>query len=179
MVTKPATRAGEYHRHRRFPGSLRTRSVSVDLETFLVGLVRVVAEAAARLVRIRGTEDDEFVGLDDPLGVHPLATAAMAHRQGLGDVLGPGHQRRDRLERPPQEVQVNLASRDQLKLTMEKRGDVVSHSERRGALEYRSCEDVVARIERLEGAGNSSASLSTAAPALSEDPQAQGGSKTE
>jgi len=52
--------------------------------------------------------------------------------------------------RPPRYVEVSLAARDQLSLTFEKRGDVVTQSERRDILEYRSCEDVVARIEGLE-----------------------------
>lgn len=56
--------------------------------------------------------------------------------------------------RPPRQMQVSLAARDQLTLTFEKRGDLVSQTERHDALEYRSCEDVVARIERLEQRGD-------------------------
>jgi Mg-chelatase subunit ChlD len=51
---------------------------------------------------------------------------------------------------PPQNVQISLAPRDRLKLTLEKDGDFVSHFERRDRMQYRSCEDVVASIERLE-----------------------------
>jgi hypothetical protein len=51
---------------------------------------------------------------------------------------------------PPQQVPVSLSSRDSVKVTLEKRGDFVSHVEQRDQMEYRSCEDVVARIERLE-----------------------------
>ena len=57
---------------------------------------------------------------------------------------------------PPQVVPVSLASRDRLSLTLRKDGDHVSHVEQRGSMEHRSCEDVVARIERLE---NRTASL--------------------
>lgn len=52
--------------------------------------------------------------------------------------------------RPPQQTRVSLAPRDRLTLTFEKQGDAVAHTERRDVLEHRSCEDVVARIERLE-----------------------------
>ena len=37
-----------------------------------------------------------------------------------------------------------------MSLTLEKAGDAVSHYERRDQIGYRSCEDVVAKIERLE-----------------------------
>jgi len=51
---------------------------------------------------------------------------------------------------PPKSVQVSLAPRDQLTLTLEKERDFVSHFERRERMEHRSCEDVVVSIERLE-----------------------------
>ena len=51
---------------------------------------------------------------------------------------------------PPQNVQISLAPRDQLTLTLEKKGDFVSHFERRDRMQHRSCDDVVAAIERLE-----------------------------
>lgn len=62
---------------------------------------------------------------------------------------------------PPREVQVRIAPRDQLTLTLEKRGDVISPVERRDVLEYRSCDDVVARIERLERAADATQPLTT------------------
>jgi Mg-chelatase subunit ChlD len=52
---------------------------------------------------------------------------------------------------PPQVVQINLAPRDQLTLTLQKLGNVVSHFERRDRLEYTSCEDAIGTIERLGG----------------------------
>lgn len=51
---------------------------------------------------------------------------------------------------PPQDVPVTLAPRDGVTLTLQKQGDYVSHFERRDQIEYRSCENVVANIERLE-----------------------------
>ena len=50
---------------------------------------------------------------------------------------------------PPQTVQISLAPRDQLTLTLEKEGDNVSHFERRNRLPYTSCEDAIASMERL------------------------------
>jgi Mg-chelatase subunit ChlD len=64
---------------------------------------------------------------------------------------------------PPQNVQISLAPRDQLTLMLEKEGDFVSHFERRDSIQYRSCEDVVASIERLEAGQESQESLATAA----------------
>jgi len=51
---------------------------------------------------------------------------------------------------PPRNVQISLAPRDRLTLTMEKEGDFVSHFERRDSIQHKSCDDVVASIERLE-----------------------------
>jgi len=61
---------------------------------------------------------------------------------------------------PPQNVPVSLASRDRVKVTLEKQGDFVSHFERRDQIEYKSCENVAASIERLE-AGDASLQSST------------------
>ena len=44
---------------------------------------------------------------------------------------------------PPQSVDVSLAPRDRVALTLEKRGEFVAHSERRGRIEHQSCEDVM------------------------------------
>jgi Mg-chelatase subunit ChlD len=52
---------------------------------------------------------------------------------------------------PPQEVQVKLTARDQLTLTLQKRGDLVSHFVRHNNLQYTSCEDAIESIERLGG----------------------------
>jgi Mg-chelatase subunit ChlD len=53
---------------------------------------------------------------------------------------------------PPQVVDISLAPRDQLTLTLQKRDNVVSHFERRDRLQYTSCEDAIGTIERLGGA---------------------------
>jgi Mg-chelatase subunit ChlD len=51
---------------------------------------------------------------------------------------------------PPQDVAVSLSPSDSVTLTLQKQGDFVSHFEHRDRIEHRSCEDVVASIERLE-----------------------------
>ena len=50
----------------------------------------------------------------------------------------------------PQTVPVSLSPRERVTLTLQKEGGFVSHFEQRGRIEYRSCEDVAATIERLE-----------------------------
>ena len=52
---------------------------------------------------------------------------------------------------PPQEVQISLSPRERLTLTLQKRGDLVSHFERHNRLQYTSCEDAIRSIERLGG----------------------------
>ena len=44
---------------------------------------------------------------------------------------------------------ISLSPRDRVTLTLEKAGDAVSHYEQRDQIGYRSCEDMVAAIERL------------------------------
>ena len=63
---------------------------------------------------------------------------------------------------PPQEARITLAPRDQLTLTLEKRGDVVSHFERRSRLPYTNCEDAIASMERLEKSNELQSPLATA-----------------
>jgi len=63
---------------------------------------------------------------------------------------------------PPQNVQISLAPRDRMTLTLEKKGDQVSHFERRSRLPHMSCEDAVAAIERLENSREAQESLRTA-----------------
>ncbi len=48
---------------------------------------------------------------------------------------------------PPQVVPVSLSPTDRLMLTLEKRGDHVTHNEYRARIAHRSCEDVAASIE--------------------------------
>jgi len=63
---------------------------------------------------------------------------------------------------PPQNVPVSLSSRERVKLTLEKEGDFISHFERRDQIEYKSCENVAASIERLEAGEASRDSLQSA-----------------
>jgi Mg-chelatase subunit ChlD len=51
---------------------------------------------------------------------------------------------------PPQSLSVSLSPRDRVILTLEKAGDRVSRHEHREQIGYRSCEEMVAKIERLE-----------------------------
>ena len=63
---------------------------------------------------------------------------------------------------PPQDVPVSLSPSDSVTLTLEKQGDFVSHFERRDRIEHRSCDDVVASIERLEASQETLQPLRTA-----------------
>ena len=60
---------------------------------------------------------------------------------------------------PPQSVPVSLAAKDRVTVTLEKQHGAVSYFERRDRIGYRSCEDVVARIERLEAGQETLGSL--------------------
>ncbi len=51
---------------------------------------------------------------------------------------------------PPQIVPISLTPRDSIALTLEKVGGKVYHVADRQTIEHRACDDVVARIERLE-----------------------------
>ncbi len=64
---------------------------------------------------------------------------------------------------PPQSMPVSLSPRDRLTLTVEKTGDAVTQYERRDRIGYRSCEEMVAKIERLE-AGRESLHSATEEP---------------
>jgi len=50
----------------------------------------------------------------------------------------------------PQTVPVSLSPKERVTLTLQKEDGYVSHFEKRDRIEYRSCEDVAANIERLE-----------------------------
>ena len=51
---------------------------------------------------------------------------------------------------PPHVVQVSLAPRDRVMLTLEKQGDHVSHFERRDQIQHQACEDAATSIERIQ-----------------------------
>jgi len=63
---------------------------------------------------------------------------------------------------PPKEMRISLSPRDSVTLTLEKQGGVVSHIERRDEMQHRSCEDVVAAIDRSESSQETQESLRTA-----------------
>ncbi len=63
---------------------------------------------------------------------------------------------------PPQNVEISLAARDRVTLTLEKEGGFVSHFERRNRMQHKSCDDVVAAIERLEGSEKTPKAIQTA-----------------
>jgi len=63
----------------------------------------------------------------------------------------PGGDYRVELDTSPLRVmQIDLTPGDQLTLTLEKRGDYVSHFESSDPVQYRSCEDAIAAMEYLE-----------------------------
>ena len=64
---------------------------------------------------------------------------------------------------PPQNVEISLAARDRvtLTLTLEKEGGFVSHFESRNRMQHKSCDDVVAAIERLEGSKKTHGAIQT------------------
>ncbi len=62
---------------------------------------------------------------------------------------------------PPQNVEISLAARDRVTLTLEKEGGFVSHFERRNRMQHKSCDDVVAAIERLEGSKKTHRAIQT------------------
>ncbi len=62
---------------------------------------------------------------------------------------------------PPQIVEISLAARDRVTLTLEKEGGFVSHFERRNRMQHKSCDDVVAAIERLEGSKKTHGAIQT------------------
>jgi hypothetical protein len=47
-------------------------------------------------------------------------------------------------------MQVTLAPRDRVMLTLEKQGANVTHVEHRDQIEHRSCEDVATSIEKMQ-----------------------------
>ena len=93
-------------------------------------------------------------------GSTEVASGSLASEEPL--LLPEGDYRVELHSSPPQQMPISLAPRDQLTLTLEKRGGVVSHSEHRGRLAHTSCEDAVANIERLEASKESQETLQTA-----------------
>jgi Mg-chelatase subunit ChlD len=70
---------------------------------------------------------------------------------------------------PPHDVEINLAPRDELTLTLEKEAGAVSHVERRGRLEYMACEDTMTSQARPQISEGRSLPITTAPTVQSED----------
>ena len=62
---------------------------------------------------------------------------------------------------PPQEMRISLAPRDRLTLTLQKRGGVVSHFERRDQIQHRSCEGAIVSTEKLKKSNDPQRQLAT------------------
>ncbi len=93
-------------------------------------------------------------------GSTEVATGSLGSEEPL--FLPEGDYRIELDSSPPQNVQISLAPRDRMTLTLQKEGDFVSHFERRDRMQHRSCEDVVATIERLEAGQETQESLRSA-----------------
>jgi Ca-activated chloride channel family protein len=84
--------------------------------------------------------------------VHKGSTEVASGSLGSGAplYLPEGDYRVELHSSPPQSLPVSLSPRDRVTLTLEKAGDAVTRYERRDQIGYRSCEEMVAKIERLE-----------------------------
>ncbi len=144
--------------------ALRAQGIMVHLIGF--GLGNTTDEDAASLQAVADASGGRYVtassaeGLKEALA-QTVATSFSVFKGsvevangafGSGEPLFlPGGDYRVQIDSsPPQNVEISLAPRDQLTLTLEKKGDFVSRFDRRDRIQYRSCEDVVTSIERLE-----------------------------
>jgi Mg-chelatase subunit ChlD len=100
-------------------------------------------ELKEALVQTVGTSFNVFKGSTE------VANGSLGSDESV--ILPGGNYRVEFDSSPPQIVQISLAPRDRLTLTLQKRGNVVSHFERRDRLQYSSCEDAIETIERLGG----------------------------
>jgi len=143
---------------------LREQGITVHLIGF--GLGNAADEDAASLQAVADASGGRYVtaGSAEELKVALAQTVATAFSVYKGSImvansslgsdetlfLPEGNYRVELDSSPPQIVQVSLAPGDRVSLTLEKEGDYVSHFERRIPMQHKSCEAVVARIERLE-----------------------------
>lgn len=143
---------------------LREQGIMVHLIGF--GLGNAADEDAASLQAVANASGGRYVtaGSAEELKAALVQTVATSFSVFKGSIevasgslgsderlfLPEGDYRVELDSSPPQKVQISLAPSDQLTLTLQKEGDVVSHFERREQMQHRSCEDVVATIERLE-----------------------------
>ena len=156
---------------------LREQGIVVHLIGF--GLGNAADEDAASLRAVASASGGRYVvaGSAEELKAALVQTVATAYSVFKGSTevasgslgsrgpifLPEGDYRVELHSSPPQSVEINLASRDLVTLTLEKQGDFVSHVESRDRIEHRSCEDVVASIERLEAGPANPDSLQSAA----------------
>ncbi len=143
---------------------LREQGITVHLIGF--GMANAADEDAASLRAVADASGGRYVTAGSaeelknalvqtvatPFSVYKGGTVVASGSLGSDEILylPEGDYRVELHSSPPQVVDVSLASGSHLSLTLEKRGDSVAHVERRGSIEHRSCEDVAARIERLE-----------------------------
>ena len=143
---------------------LREQGITVHLIGF--GLGNVASEDTASLQAVANASGGRYVTagsaaeLQDALmqtvatsfsvykGNVEVASGSLASNKPL--YLPEGNYRVELHGSSPQSVDVNLVARDRVTLTLEKERGSVSHFEQRASMEYRSCEDVAASIERLE-----------------------------
>lgn len=127
------------------------------------GLGNAADEDANSLRAIAGASGGHYVtaGSADELQAALTRTVATPYRVFRGTIevasgslgtenlmyLPEGDYRVEVYSSPPQVVPVSLAPTDRVSLTLEKRGDLVSHAERRSSIAHRSCEDIAASIE--------------------------------
>jgi len=154
---------------------LRGQGIMVHLIGF--GLGNAADEDAARLQAVADASGGRYVtaGSAEELKVALAQTVATAFSVYKGSImvangslgsdetlfLPEGNYRVEFDSSPPQIVQVSLAPGDRVSLTLEKKGDYVSHFERRIPMQHKSCEAVVARIERLESGEETKESVQT------------------
>jgi Mg-chelatase subunit ChlD len=81
-------------------------------------------------------------------GATEVATGSLGSNETM--FLPEGDYRVELHSSPPQNMQVTLAPRDRVMLTLEKQGANVSHVEHRDQIEHRSCEDVATSIEKMQ-----------------------------
>lgn len=154
---------------------LREQGIMVHVIGF--GLGSAVDEDAASLRAIADASGGRYVtaGSAEELKDALASTVGTAYRVFKGDtevasgslgsnqqMLLPGGDYRVEFDSsPPQEARISLAPRDRLTLTLEKRGDVVTHSERRGRLPYTSCDDGIISMRRLDDSSELERPLAT------------------
>jgi len=154
---------------------LREQDIMVHLVGF--GLGNAADEDAASLQAIANASGGRYVtaGSAEELKKALAQTVATAFSVFKGSIkvangslgsdeamfLPEGTYRVELDSSPPKSVQVILAPGDRVSLTLEKKGDYVSHFSRRIQMQHKSCDAVVAYIERLESGEETKESVQT------------------